>query len=203
MSSSQHPRSRGSDWLALGRAQIRVPIGIAAAYDGPVLGRFARAAAGRSARRRCRSAACRRSSFGQGGEQGRGRPRFSSPASPGEGASIRRSSGSAAAWRRWASGHRGRAGGSRRGRVDAGGSEPGREAVEEVLCRPDAARSGISLLGVSGGGTLALRTAADPRLTERVSIVLALAPLCGRGGDSGRHDGRLPGRIRARAVHGR
>ncbi len=46
MSSSQHPRSRGSDWLALGRAQIRVPIGIAAAYDGPVLGRFARAAAG-------------------------------------------------------------------------------------------------------------------------------------------------------------
>ena len=29
-----------------------------------------------------------------------------------------------------------------------------------------------------GGGTLALRTAADPRLTERVSIVLALAPLC-------------------------
>ena len=35
-----------------------------------------------------------------------------------------------------------------------------------------------SLLGVSGGGTLALRTAADPRLTEQVSIVLALAPLC-------------------------
>jgi pimeloyl-ACP methyl ester carboxylesterase len=53
-----------------------------------------------------------------------------------------------------------------------------REAVEGVLCRADAARSGISLLGVSGGGTLALRTAADPRLTERVSIVLALAPLC-------------------------
>ena len=99
MSSSQHPRSRGSDWLALGRAQIRVPIGIAAAYDGPVLGRFARAAAGPVREEEMQVGGVPAIVFRQGGEQGRGRPRSSSPASPGEGASIRRSSGSAAAWR--------------------------------------------------------------------------------------------------------
>ncbi len=53
-----------------------------------------------------------------------------------------------------------------------------RAAVEAAVLRADAARGGVSLLGVSGGGTLALRAAADPSLTERVSVVLALAPLC-------------------------
>ena len=200
MSSSQHPRSRGSDWLALGRAQIQVPIGIAAAYDGPVLGRFARAAAGPSARRRCRSAACRRSSFGQGGEQGRGRPRFSSPASPA----------------------RAQASGVPRDRPRPGGAghlaivaEPEGLAageltpaavdrprlVEEVLCRPDAARGSSPLLGVSGGGTLALldRSRSAPHGTG-VDRPRTRPVVRRRGGDSGRHDGRLPGRIRARAV---
>ncbi len=179
MSSSQHPRSRGSDWLALGRAQIRVPIGIAAAYDGPVLGRFARAAAGPVREEEMQVGGVPAIVFRPGRRAGpwpttvlfpgvtrRGRkhPAFlgigRGLAAAGHLAIVAEPEGLAA------------------GELTPAAVSQAREAVEEVLCRPDAARSGISLLGVSGGGTLALRTAADPRLTERVSIVLALAPLC-------------------------
>ena len=179
MSSSQHPRSRGSDWLALGRAQIRVPIGIAAAYDGPVLGRFARAAAGPVREEEMQVGGVPAIVFRPGRRAGpwpttvlfpgvtrRGRkhPAFlgigRGLAAAGHLAIVAEPEGLAA------------------GELTPAAVSQAREAVEEVLCRPDAARSGVSLLGVSGGGTLALRTAADPHLTERVSIVLALAPLC-------------------------
>ncbi len=50
--------------------------------------------------------------------------------------------------------------------------------VEAVAARRDAQRGGIALVGVSGGGTLALLAAAAPRLATRVTAVAALAPVC-------------------------
>ena len=51
-------------------------------------------------------------------------------------------------------------------------------AAIAVASRPDAARGRIALLGVSGGATLALCTAAAERLSGRVTSVLAMAPVC-------------------------
>lgn len=51
-------------------------------------------------------------------------------------------------------------------------------AATAVAARPDAAAGRIALLGVSGGGTLALRTASARDLARRVTSVLALAPVC-------------------------
>ena len=203
MSSSQHPRSRGSDWLALGRAQIRVPMGSRPpTTDRCSGGSPARQA--RSGRRRCRSAACRRSSFGRGGEQGRGRPRFSSRRHPARAQASGVPRDRPRPGGRWASGHRGRAGGSRRGRVDAGGREPG----------AGGGRGGLVQAGRGSKWNLASRRLG--RRHARPSDCSRSAPhrtgvdrprtrpvVRRRGGDSGRHDGRLPGRRRARAVHGR
>ena len=179
MSSSRHQRSRASGWLALGRAQIRVPIGIVAAYDGPVLGRFVRAAAGPVREEETEVGGVPAIVFrpGRGGgpwpttvlfpgvtRRGRNHPAFlgigRGLAATGHLAIVAEPEGLAA------------------GELTPAAVRQAREAVEDALSRADAARTGVSLLGVSGGGTLALRTAADPSLAERVSIVLALAPLC-------------------------
>lgn len=50
--------------------------------------------------------------------------------------------------------------------------------AEAVAARRDAARGRIALLGVSGGGTLALCTASASELKRRVTSVLVLAPVC-------------------------
>ena len=51
-------------------------------------------------------------------------------------------------------------------------------AAEAVAARPDAARGRVALLGVSGGATLALCTAAAEGLSRRVTAVIAMAPVC-------------------------
>jgi pimeloyl-ACP methyl ester carboxylesterase len=52
-----------------------------------------------------------------------------------------------------------------------------RTAALATASRPDA-RGTIALAGVSGGATLALLLAAEPELSEQVSVVAALAPCC-------------------------
>lgn len=53
-----------------------------------------------------------------------------------------------------------------------------RTVVDATAERPDAARGRVALAGVSGGGTLALLSAAHPSLADRVSALVALAPVC-------------------------
>lgn len=63
------------------------------------------------------------------------------------------------------------------GELTPAATSQARAAVEEALSLSDVDSRGVALVGVSGGGTLALLTAADAGLAERVSIVVALAPL--------------------------
>jgi pimeloyl-ACP methyl ester carboxylesterase len=51
-------------------------------------------------------------------------------------------------------------------------------AAEAVAARADVVGGRIALMGVSGGATLALCTAASPALSRGVASVLALAPVC-------------------------
>jgi pimeloyl-ACP methyl ester carboxylesterase len=51
-------------------------------------------------------------------------------------------------------------------------------AVTAVASRSDASGGKVGVAGVSGGATLALLAAADPKLAGRLSIVVALAPCC-------------------------
>lgn len=51
-------------------------------------------------------------------------------------------------------------------------------AARAVGARRDAAHGRVALVGVSGGATLALRTASAPGLSSRVTSVLAMAPVC-------------------------
>lgn len=156
-----------------------MPIGIAAAYDGPVLGRVARAVAG-SVREDETSlggvaAVVFRPGRGAGPwpahvlfpgvtRQGRRHPAFlgigRGLAATGNLAIVAEPDGLAT------------------GELTPATVNQARVAIEAALYRPDAAPGGVSLVGVSGGGTLALRAAADPTVGERVSVVLALAPLC-------------------------
>jgi pimeloyl-ACP methyl ester carboxylesterase len=174
-----HLRSRASAWVALGRAQIRVPVGIAAAYDGRILGKVARAVAGKAREEETSLGGVPAVVFrpGRGAapwptvvlfpgvtRKGRRHPAFlgigRGLAAAGHLAIVAEPEGLAT------------------GELTATGVSQARVAVDEALSRPDAAMGGASLVGVSGGGTLALRTAADPTVADRVSIVLALAPLC-------------------------
>jgi pimeloyl-ACP methyl ester carboxylesterase len=65
-----------------------------------------------------------------------------------------------------------------RGELTSSTAAQASTAAEAVADRPDAARGRVALLGVSGGATLALRTASAPELAGRVSSVLVLAPVC-------------------------
>lgn len=51
-------------------------------------------------------------------------------------------------------------------------------AAEAVASRRDVSNGRVALVGVSGGATLALRTAAADELSSRVTSVLAMAPVC-------------------------
>ena len=51
-------------------------------------------------------------------------------------------------------------------------------AAEAVAARHDVARGRVALLGVSGGATLALCTAAAESFARRVAAVVAMAPVC-------------------------
>ena len=179
MAHARPPRSRAPAWLALARAQVRVPVGHRR--------RLRRPGAREGRPRDCRQGAgggdvARRSPAvvfrpGRGAgpwpavvvfpgvtRQGRRHPAFlgigRGLAAAGRLAVVAEPEGLAA------------------GELTPAAVGQARAAVEAALSRPDAAPVGISLVGVSGGGTLALRTAADPDLAERVSIVVTLAPLC-------------------------
>lgn len=176
---SRRLRSGASAWLALARAQARVPVGIAAAYDGPLLGKVARAVAGRVREEETPvggvPAVVFRPARGAGPwpalvvfpgvtRRGRRHPAFlgigRGLAATGHLAIVAEPEGLAV------------------GELTPAAVVQARLAVEAALSRSDAARGGVSLVGVSGGGTLALRTAADPAFAGTVSIVLTLAPLC-------------------------
>jgi pimeloyl-ACP methyl ester carboxylesterase len=53
-----------------------------------------------------------------------------------------------------------------------------RAAAQAIAGSSEVSRGRLALLGVSGGATLALRTAAAPGLSARVTSVLAMAPVC-------------------------
>lgn len=53
-----------------------------------------------------------------------------------------------------------------------------RAAFAAAASRSDAVHGRVAVVGVSGGATLALLAASDPELAPRVSVVAALAPCC-------------------------
>lgn len=173
------PRSRVSGWVAHAGAQIRVPVGIAAAYEGPLSGRIARALTGKVREEETSVAGvpavvCR---------PGRGqRPWPAVVVFPGVTRRGRRHPAFLGIGRGLAAAGRlaiiAEPDGIPSGELTSTAVDQARAAAEAALSRPDAAPDGIALVGVSGGGTLALRAAADPNLADRVSIVLTLAPLC-------------------------
>jgi dienelactone hydrolase len=171
--------SGASAWLALGRAQASIPIGIAAAYDGPVVGKVARAIAGKVREEETSLEGVPAVVFRPGRGAG---PWPTVVVFPGVTREGRRHPAFVGIGRGLAAAGRlaivAEPDGLATGELTPAAVRQARASVEAALSRPDAALSGISLVGVSGGGTLALRTAADPNVAERVSIVLTLAPLC-------------------------
>jgi pimeloyl-ACP methyl ester carboxylesterase len=65
------------------------------------------------------------------------------------------------------------------GELGSDALEQTRAAVAAAASRPDAAHGRVAVVGVSGGATLGLlAAAADAELAERISMVVALAPCC-------------------------
>ncbi|MGI8478523.1 MAG: hypothetical protein ACR2M2_01475 [Gaiellaceae bacterium] len=171
-------RRSSATWPTLVRAQARLPLGLAAAYDGPVLGSIARVLAGKVHEEDVTVGGVPASLFrpGRGQEpwpaavlfpgitrRGRAHPALRAIgrglAAAGRVAIVAEPEGLAT------------------GELTPTSVHQARAAVEATLSRPDVVRGRAALVGVSGGGTLGLLTAADPGLADRVSIVLALAPL--------------------------
>jgi pimeloyl-ACP methyl ester carboxylesterase len=65
-----------------------------------------------------------------------------------------------------------------RGELTAASVRDALAVTTGALRRTDVARGRVTLAGVSGGATLALRVAAAPETRARVLVVLALAPVC-------------------------
>ena len=160
------------------RAQARLPLGLAAAYDGAVLGSLVRVLVGRVREEDATVGGVAASVFRPGRGEG---PWPTVILFPGITRRGRAHPGLRAIGR-------GLAGAGRLAIVvepeglAAGELTPtsvlqARAAVEAALSRSDVTHGQAALVGVSGGGTLALLAAAGPSLAERVSIVLALAPL--------------------------
>ena len=175
---SRQVRRRHPTWPALVRAQAKVAIGLAAAYDGPVFGRLARVLGG-SVREDDASVA--------------GLPAF--VYRPGRGAGpwpatvlfpgVTRRGRTHPALRAIG---RGLAGAGRLailvepeglpfGELTPTAGQQARAAIETVASRRDVADGSTALVGVSGGATLALLAASDRSLRDRVSLVLVVAPL--------------------------
>ncbi len=169
---------RRSTWPDVVRAQARVSVGIAAAYDGPVLGGIARLVAG----------TVREADTSVGGlpafvyRPGRGPGPW--PAVilfPGVTRRGRTHPALRAIGRGLAAAGRlaivAEPEGLARGELTPAATRQARAAVEAVTARRDVTGGRASLVGVSGGATLALLAAADRNLRDRVSLVVALAPL--------------------------
>ena len=160
-------------------AQARVPIALAAGYDGGLIGRAARAVAGT--------------------------PRVEETDIGGVGAEVVRPARGSGPWpavvvlpgvtRRGrehpalravarglgASGHLAvlaEPEGLAVGEVAPEALAQTRRVVEATTSHPDARAGRAAVVGVSGGASLGLLVAADPELGERVSAVAALAPCC-------------------------
>ena len=160
------------------QAQAQVPIGLAAAYDGPVFGRFARVLAG-NVREDDTSVAglpafVYRPGRGSGpwpaivlfpGVTRRGRTH---PALRAIGRGLA-ATGRVAILVEPA--------GLPLGELTPTARQQACAAVEAVTSRRDVADGRTALVGVSGGATLALLAAADQSLRDRVSLVLVVAPL--------------------------
>jgi hypothetical protein len=69
-------------------------------------------------------------------------------------------------------------GGLARGELTGETAAQALSAAVAVAARPDAAHGRVALVGVSGGGTLALCTASAPELAGRVASILVLSPVC-------------------------
>jgi len=173
-----HVPRRPPTWPALVRAQARLPLGLAAAYDGPVLGSIVGVLAGKVREEDAEVGGVPASVFRPG--RGRG-PWPAVVLFPGITRRGRAHPALRAIGRGLAAAGRvaivAEPEGLATGELTPTSVLQARAAVEAALSRPDVVRGHAALVGVSGGGTLALLTAADPSLEERVSMVLALAPL--------------------------
>ncbi len=169
---------RTTTWSALVRAQARLPLGLAAAYDGPVLGSTVRALAGKVREEDADIGGVPASVFRPGRGEG---PWPVVVLFPGITRRGRAHPALRAIGRGLAACGRlvvlAEPEGLAVGELTPASVLQARAAVEAALSRRDAAQGRAALVGVSGGGTLALLSAASPSLAERVSIVLALAPL--------------------------
>lgn len=159
------------------RAQVRLPLGLAAAYDGPVFGGLVRVLAGSVREHEATVGGVPASVF----RPGRGGPWPAVVVFPGITRRGRAHPGLRAIARGLAASGRlaivTEPEGLARGELTPQSVADARASVEAVLAWPDAVPGSAALVGVSGGGTLALLAAADPILVESISIVLALAPL--------------------------
>jgi pimeloyl-ACP methyl ester carboxylesterase len=166
---------RGEAWLALAAAQARLPLGLAAAHDGRLLGAPARwlggAIKGAEIDAGGTPATLYRPGRGRGPwpcvvvlpgitRRGRAHPAFPAIgrclAATGQLAIVAEPEGLAV------------------GELTPATLEQARSAVQWAASSPDARGDGVTLVGVSGGATLALLVAAD----EPVRRVTALAPCC-------------------------
>ncbi|MBA3380381.1 MAG: hypothetical protein H0T97_00750 [Actinobacteria bacterium] len=171
-------RRRPSTWPALVRSQVRLPLALAAAYGGRVLGSIVRVLVGKAREDEAIVGGVAASVIRPGRGEG---PWPAVILFPGITRRGRAHPGLVAIARGLAASGRlailVEPEGLATGELTPTSVLQARAAVEGALSRTDVAHGHVALVGVSGGGTLALLTAAAPSLAERVSIVLALAPL--------------------------
>lgn len=171
-------RRRSPTWPALVRAQVRVATGLAAAYDGPVFGRVARVLAGNV--REDDTSVAGLPAFVYRPGRGSG-PWPTIVLFPGVTRRGRMHPALRAIGRGLAAAGRlailVEPEGLPLGELTPAARQQALAAVEAVVARHDVADGRTALVGVSGGATLALLAAADRNLTDRVSLVLVVAPL--------------------------
>ena len=160
------------------RAQARLPLGFAAAYDGPVFGGIARVLAGNVLEDDTAVAGLPAFVYRPGRGSG---PWPAIVLFPGVTRRGRSHPALCAIGRGLAAAGRlaiiVEPEGLPLGELTPTAREQARAAVEAVVSRPDVSGGRTALVGISGGATLALLCAADRSLRNRVSLVLALAPL--------------------------
>jgi pimeloyl-ACP methyl ester carboxylesterase len=160
-------------------AQARACVGLAAAWDPPILGRAVRSAAGAAREEESEVGSVPATVFRPGRGSG---PWPTVVLYPGVTRAGRRHSAFVGLGRGLAA-----AGvlavvaepdGLARGELTLSTSAQALAAAEAVASRRDTVGGRIALVGVSGGATLALCTAAARGIAGRVSSVLAMAPVC-------------------------
>lgn len=160
-------------------AQARVGVGLAAALDPPVLGKLARGVAGTPRVEDTEVGGVAATVFRPGRGSG---PWPATVAFPGVTREGRRHPAFVGIGRALAAAGRlavvAEPDGLALGELTNATSEQALAAARATLERPDAAPTGLVLVGVSGGATLALGVAADSSMSDSVRAVAALAPVC-------------------------